>query len=257
MLKEYSDSKHWKVYGSLNPRILIAGHSHTFAMFQALDNSPKFSELAGIVTQSDFKTHRIIDFDYWDFVAEISNFQPTFISWNGNQHNIHFLIQSDDIFRISGLEENISENYPVIPVLQIRELFKPTFDELRLVLSRFKQLNNLTLLGTPAPKPREVIKQRITTEKYYTDVALNLGLHPNQIEITSDALRVFMWDLTQKMTQEISQEFGIKFFPTPSSTLTQNKTLKSEFLAEDVTHADIKFGELILEELLKLQVKNG
>lgn len=253
MLKSTSDSGFWKVYGDLEPKVLVSGHSHTYAMLCAMQNRPQFHKSVAVVTQADFSQHKIHDYDYWDYVAELSVSQPTAISWNGNQHNLHFLLDLEDPFTSYGLKSLSKEDLPIVPVSQIKALLRPTFYELELVLERFKDPRNLILIGTPAPKPKQVIKKFLLEDSYYQDLASSLNIKLSDVEVSSDELRVFMWDLTQSLTEQVAIKFGCKFFPVPEITLAEDRTLAKGYWADDVTHASEDFGALMIEELLLLE----
>lgn len=253
MLQEYSKSGFWKVYGDLEAKVLVSGHSHTYAMLCAMQNRSEFHNSVAVVTQADFSQHRIHDYDYWDFVAELSTSQTTAISWNGNQHNVHFLLDTNETFIAYGLNQANETNAPVIPISQIKELFRPTFYELEMVLERFKDASNLILLGTPAPKPMPVIKKFLMGDNFYQDMAKSLGIELEKVKVSSDSLRVFMWEITQNLTQQLAIKFGCKFLPVPKVTLAANKTLADGYWADDVTHANEDFGALMIQELLHLE----
>lgn len=250
MLKEFSDCGNWKVYGNLSPKILIAGHSHTFAMFSAIQNRPKYQQYFAVVSQSDFSQHKTQDNDYWNFVASIAGSQTTAISWNGNQHNIHFLIDANFRFSAFGLEGK--RRYPAVALSQINELFRPTFYELELILSRFQDRTKICLIGTPSPKSKKFLDQRLGklgTEPFFEEVGRGLGIPREKLAASDDNLRVFMWEITQNLTRKVADQFGSKFLPTPQSTYNKNKILHENFYTQDLTHTNEDFGALMLDEI--------
>jgi hypothetical protein len=246
-----SVSGNWKVHGSTKPKLLIAGHSHTYAMFCAMLNREKFHQNIAVATQTDFSTVIPLDNEYWDFVAKESKNQTTAISWNGNQHNVHFLIEQPETFKIFGLESSYESESASISISRVNALFEPTFTELRKVLSKFPDTKNLILLGTPAPKPKSAIESRLVKETYYIDIAKTIGVKPSEIKVSSDALRVFMWKITQTLTEQAAKEFGCKFLGIPSRSLDQYQTLKEIYWANDVTHASEEFASIFMDEILE------
>lgn len=250
MLKEISNCGNWKVYGSLKPKVLIAGHSHTFALYLALMRDPDLQDFFGLVTHSDFTNTIPQNNDYWNFVAELAAFQETVISWNGNQHNIHFLVDGNFEFNSIGLVQN--KKFPMVPMSRVRELFRPTFYELGLILSRFADRSKLTLIGTPAPKSKNFLDERLSQDRFFVHLAESMGIPKEKIRATNDSLRVFMWELTQILTEETAKEFGSKFLPTPASSYDQKKVLKANFYTDDLTHANEEFGKLVFSELVDL-----
>lgn len=254
MLQEVSDCGNWKTYGSLNPKFLVAGHSHTYAMYLAIQNDPRLSEKFAVATQFDFSSHRPQDDAYWEYVSQLSKTQKTFIFWNGNQHNIHFLIESGLEFNAFGLKSRDSEI--AIAISRIKELFNPTFEELKKALNLFTVKKNLFLAGTPAPKSKLFLDKRLSnigTEPFFENIGNELGISPRNLRASDDGLRIFMWEITQKMLAETSAEFNIGYFPTPLSTIQNAGILKENFYTEDLTHANEAYGEHILNEILKFE----
>lgn len=237
----------WKVYGSEKPKVLIAGHSHTFALYSAILDHEEFSNLYGVVTQANFEKHIQQSDSYWEFVASLSSNQPVAIMWNGNQHNIHFLLDSGLKSNFYGLP--INEEFPFIPISQIRELFKPTFTELQLVLDKFESNSEIILLGTPAPKNQKYLNSQLSKDPYFVDMGRQLGLSPTDLKASSDSLRAYMWNLTQEMTAEMAGNMGSRFIPTPGSTFDNSLILNPEYYSEDLTHANELFGVKMLENI--------
>lgn len=249
MPEKFSINKNWKVYGSSAPRILIAGHSHTFAMYVALMNSPELQKDFAIVSNSDFTKHIPQDDEYWNFAASLSETQITAISWNGNQHNIHFLVQDGSEFKT--INFNQDSNCVAISEFQVEEVFRPTFYELELILSRFPRPENVCLLGTPPPKSKSFLDRRLNSDSYFVDLARKAGLKDKKIYASSDNLRVYMWEITQILTEQTALKFGAKFFKVPKSSHNEKFILNRDFYTEDLTHANEKFGELMIRELAK------
>ena len=253
MFRTPSRSTKWKIYGNISPKAVIAGHSHTFALLMAIRGNQEFFETFGLVEESkpsQLGKGFVRNSEYWTYVAKLSLSRPTFISWNGNQHNIHFLLEELKPFQIFEMhQEDISA--PAVPVAQVRQLFAPTFNELRATLNLFSSFENLTLLGTPAPKPKEFIDKVLMNDGYFSTKANMIGIPSSKIVATSDSLRLAMWQITQIMTKEVADEFGIKFMPTPKFSLDSNGLLKEEFWADDITHTNQHFGEYFLDELCR------
>ena len=254
MYKFSKRPKKWLIHGNANPRILIAGHSHTFALLMAIKKGAKYSENFGLVAEANskqFGTGIIRDLTYWNFVSKKSTAQPTVISWNGNQHNIHFLLEDGNPFQVTEIYKEF-ENSPVVPISQVRALFNPTFEELRSTLRLFNNPSNIYLLGTPPPKSKNFVDSILLNDPFFSRKAASLGIPKSDIQATSDALRIAMWKLTQQITEEVSAEFGCNFISIPVSTIDTNGLLKSEYWTEDLTHANEAFAEIILDEIIEV-----
>lgn len=243
----------WTIYGNKKPEVLIAGHSHIFPMFMAVQRRPKYSNYFGVASQSDFKHPLERDKSYWEFVSKNSKKRTLAIAWNGNQHNVHFLLENGERFRLfEYFEESIT--HPTISRDRLKELFSPTFQELKSVLGLLRQPNNVVLLGTPPPKSKKFIDLQIQNEKFFIDLARKSGLSTNELKATSDQFRIAMWKFTQDETKSIASEFGCRFIKNPTDAIDQIGLLKEEFWTEDISHANEDFGALMLDEImLKLE----
>lgn len=247
MGKLISDCGSWQVYGNSSPKILIAGHSHTLSLYSALSQNEKFTSNFGVVAQTDFSTIKQQDGSYWEFVRSISNRQPTAISWNGNQHNIHFLLENKLEFNAIGM--SFRKGWPVVPISQIKELFKPTFLELEQVLNELPKSTEVSLLGTVAPKEKGFLDQHLSYDTYFVNIGKKYGISKQELRASSNEIRTLMWKVTQNMTEQLSKELNCKFIPTPADTYNENYILQPKYYAQDLTHANGTFGVKMLEAI--------
>ncbi len=246
--KNFSDCGKWRVYGSENPKILIAGHSHTFAHYMALFKYPQFQENFGVITFSDFDNRTIIDSDYWDYVVEISKGKKIVISWNGNQHNLHFLLTPQATFNVYGLENGFK--LPATSISRVKALFNPTFYELELILSRFLDRTELCVLGTPSPKRKKLMEKLINNDISIYEIASGLGIDSDEIEISSDQIRMFMWKITQELTADVARKMGCHFLEVPWEALDQDGMLLERYSSEDLTHANPDYAKIMYEKII-------
>jgi hypothetical protein len=249
MPDQVSKSGNWKIYGSDNPEILVAGHSHTFSLLWALNKSEKFNQYFGIVTRTNLSEHINNDDEYWDFVSQSAKNRKLAISWNGNQHNIHFLVDSKLEFNSMGFQTK--RDAPFVTRSRIDDLFRPTFYELELVLSRFTNTSNICLLGTPPPKSKSYLDQRLKNDPFFLEVGKNLGIKVRDIKASSDDLRVFMWKQTQILTKQVADKFQCDFLPSPGETHDSNYILEERFSADDLTHTNPDYGNIVLEDICR------
>lgn len=174
--------------------------------------------------------------------------KKTAIIWNGNQHNVHFLLDSGMPFNFFGA--NLDTNFPTVPISQLRALFNPTFDELKTVILQFPKSSKILLIETPAPKPKSFLDARITSDIDFLNIAKNLGLNLSDLKASSDELRVALWKLNQQMTAEIAKVFSYPLISVPESSVTEQGTLQEDFCGDDLTHANFKYGKLLLNKCL-------
>lgn len=249
MLQEVSDCGDWRIYGSLNPKILVAGHSHTFQMFMAVQRRPEYRDFFGVVTHANFENQIRPNNNYWNFVAELAKNQTTAISWNGNQHNLHFLVDANLKFNSVGLIQG--KNYPFVSTGRIKELFRPTFYELGLILSRFTNRENIYLLGTPAPKSKKYIDKNIEADGFFNQIGEEWGIPRQKIKASSNDLRAYMWKITQELTAKTAAEFGCKYVPIPKETHDEDGILLNKYYADDLTHANEDLAALVMDQLME------
>ena len=252
-----SKKSDWKLYGSDDPRFLISGHSHTFSIYAALQNSTKHSKNFGIATQHNFKNPKKIDLSYWKFVVSQATDKTVLIFWNGNQHNIHFLLDTYEPFNVFKIYEKDSFS-PVISLNQLKALFAPTFLELSEVIQLFPDTKNLALVQTPAPKAKAFIESKIQSVEFFLKLASEKKLKIDELEASSDTIRVGLWNLNNQLLNEISVKFDLPLIPIPADTIDKNGLLKEIFYTDDLTHANELYGLKMLEHLSGyLEITNG
>ncbi len=250
------DSKinNWHIYGNDNPNFVVAGHSHAFPMFMAVENRPKYKKFFGVISQKDFSKPLERDHSYWDFVRKKSKRRNVVLVWNGNQHNFHFLIATNEPFKVFNYFEN-DVNAPAVSISRVKELFKPTFDELKNVIKNLDKASDIVIIGTPRPKSKKHIDRIITTDPFFVSIANQMGIDIKKLEASSDDLRIAMWKLTQDLTKQIAEEFGIRFIGIPDSVVDENGLLRIEYWTDDISHANEEFGAVMFDEILSLSGK--
>ena len=247
-----SASGKWALYGSCDSSILVAGHSHAAALLEAKLSNQASLDLAriGICYSKELSSGPPGDNDYWNFVAEMSQGKDLAIVWNGNQHNANFLFQTMPPFTISAISSlTLAEGEVPITNSMMRAFFEPSFDELREIIPMMSSAESVYLVTGPAPKPLIHIKERITQEKFFTDIADSLGVRAQDLEITSDSLRVELWKILSEMLTEIAVELNVGFINSPEDSLDSNGLLREIFWTPDVTHANAAYGELLARKI--------
>ena len=259
MQKLKSKSGKWALYGDINAQVLVCGHSHAgsvlFAKLHGYGSDSSQNDIS-IVYTSDLNQGAPGDKEYWDFVAELSAGKHVVIVWNGNQHNANFMFQTEPKFTMLGATDNSSEQGAVsISRSMIKDFFKPSFEELSEIIPSLSNSASITLMNGPAPKPVTHIKSCILQEKYFTDIAESLGVDIGDLVITSDSLRLKLWNVLAELLADSAQKLGANFLGAPAVSRDTFGMLLPEFWASDVTHANSKYGILLIEELQKLTGK--
>lgn len=257
-MKLESKSGKWALYGDTNAQIVVCGHSHAASILEATIN-PEMqagsvpaiavcyaADLSGMTGPPDGQ-------EYWDFVVNSSRGKHVVIVWNGNQHNAHFMFQTEPKFTMLGVPD--SDNGPQtipIPRAMMKEFFRPSFEELREIIPLLSDATTITLLNGPAPKPLSHIQKCILQEKYFADLTKSLGLDVDDFVITSDSLRLELWNVLVELLASYAKTLGTNFISAPAVSRDARGLLLPEYWIPDVTHANSKYGVLLIEEIRKL-----
>jgi len=191
--------------------------------------------------------------EYWEFVAKSGRGKDVVIVWNGNQHNANFMFQTDPKFTILGVTDNsLDQDTVPIPVSMIKDFFKPSFEELNEIIPLMSDAASITLLNGPAPKPISHIKTCIKQEKYFSDIVESLEVDLDSLVITSDSLRLELWNILAELLANYAANLGADYLGAPAESRDIFGMLLPEYRASDVTHANSKYGKLLISELGKL-----
>jgi hypothetical protein len=134
----------------------------------------------------------------------------------------------------------------------MKEFFRPSFEELKEIIPLLSDAASITLMNGPAPKPLTHIKNCILQETYFTDIAKSLGVDIGELVITSDSLRLELWNVLAGILANSAKNLGTNFLSAPALSRDAFGMLSQEYWASDVTHANSKYGMLLIEELWKL-----
>ena len=258
-MKLKSKSGKWVLYGEADAKILVCGHSHAASILEAsnlLELQTRNVLPISVCYSADWAAGPPGDQEYWDFVAEVSPGKHVVIVWNGNQHNANFMFQTQPSFTmLDAIDNNSYEEAVPIPRAMIKDFFKPSFEELSEIIPSLSNAASITLINGPAPKPLTHIQSCILQEKYFTDIAKTLGVDIGDLVLTSDSLRLELWNVLAELLANTAQKLGANFLGAPALSRDASGLLLPEYWASDVTHANSKYGLLLIEELQKLSGK--
>jgi hypothetical protein len=252
-----SKSGKWALYGDADAQILVCGQSHAACILEA-SNLPEVKTGSAIAISVCYSADLYTagppgDREYWDFVIELSRGKHVVIVWNGNQHNANFIFQTEPKFTMVGVtDDSCNQESVPIPRAMIRDIFKPSFEELSEIIPSLSNAASITLMNGPAPKPLTHIQSSILQEKYFTDMANSLGVDIGDLVITSDSLRLELWNVLAGLLANSAQKLGANFLGAPALSRDAFGMLLPEYWTPDVTHANSKYGLLLIEEIRKL-----
>jgi hypothetical protein len=251
-----SKSGKWVLYGNADAEILVCGHSHAASILEAStlpESQTRSVPAISVCYSADWVAGPPGDKEYWDFVAELSPGKHVVIVWNGNQHNANFMFQTEPKFTMLGATD-ISSDQEAVPISRtmIKNFFKPSFEELNEIVPTISNAVSITLMNGPAPKPLTHIQSCILQDKYFTDIAESLGVDIGDLVITSDSLRLELWNVLAELLANSAKNLKANFLGAPAVSRDALGMLLPEYWASDVTHANSKYGFLLIEELQNL-----
>jgi hypothetical protein len=250
-----SKSGKWALYGDTDAQIVVCGHSHAgsvlFAKLNGYERDISQADISVCYT-SDLNQGAPGDKEYWNFVADLSYGKHIVIAWNGNQHNVDFMFQTDPKFTMLGVaDDSYDHGAVVIPRAMIKNYFKPSFEELKEIIPSLSNAASITLMNGPAPKPLSHIQNCILQEKYFTDIAESLGVVVDDLVVASDSLRLGLWKLISEMLASYAHAMGVHFLSTPIDSLDTSGLLLEKYWVADTTHANESYGLLQMERIIK------
>ena len=255
MAKLKSKSGKWTLYGDANAKILVCGHSHAgsvlFAKLHGYGSDSSQNDIS-IVYTSDLNQGAPGDKEYWKFVANLSHGKHVVIAWNGNQHNVDFMFETDPKFKVLGFtEEGDSHQSVPIPRAMLKRYFKPSFEELIEIFPLLSNAASITFMNGPAPKPLSHIQNCIMRERYFAEIADSLGVGVSDLVVSSDSLRLGLWKLISEMLESYAHSMGLHFLSTPTESLDTSGLLLGKYWVADTTHANESYGLMQMERIIQ------
>jgi hypothetical protein len=239
--------------------LILAGHSHVTSLVYNTNGYDKWDQLG----PNDFVLLPVNDClavygvhgpghrgnSYWDFIKSISRGAALAILWNGNQHNVDFLLKHEISFDFipRGLEYLGYDNESVlIPEQLVMAKFSHSLVDLRSFLSSI-EVRDVYLVGTPPPKKDNLfIKKAISHESIF-DRRITANF-----EITTPLLRYKLWYTLQSLYKAMAEQFGITYINIPACVTDSDGFLHEDYYANDVTHANEKYGAIMLNEIISV-----
>jgi hypothetical protein len=241
-------------------KAVIAGHSHSAAISRAL--------VAKATTAVQLEARHIAlalgigglrggpgTTAYWDILENLARTRSIAIVWNGNQHNADFLLTSGqplDFVPRGYPDPSVLPKTRLVAEAAIREHIRPSLDPLRQLLAKMPAHNGLKrlLVGTPAPLfDNDEIRRRLGREPLFREKVAAMGLDIGQVEITPPTVLRKLWFVIQTMMAEIAEEGGWQFVPVAPETMDGRGYLRLDLSADDVTHANIEFGSMMVRQI--------
>jgi hypothetical protein len=248
--------------GTGKRRIVLFGDSHIHAIQDALklrgpERGDVHIEARRLLKQkanapharSSPKAGTIGDTSFEDFLSVAATLRKTDVLVSvigGNQHAVFGTIKHPLPFDFYSPENPIVQKH--VSLIPYRMLYDQFLRGLRkgdgtmLVALRSATPARVVHLLAPPPKQKNAFIELYHDTHFAAEGIERLG-------VSSPALRMKFWHLQNRVLQEICGELGIELIPPPAEAMDPHGFLKRSCYAGDATHANIKYGELVLADL--------
>lgn len=232
--------------------ILVLGDSHTRAISDAVTQrvargfDANHFEVSWLLTQKGETSRGSLPLE--DALHRIGTLTPqdsiVAISLAGTLHNIFGLLKHERPwdFLLDRDNDEPAAGVMLIPHHTIRDAIRSTAINNKRIskiagATRCRALH----LSTPPPKAdNDYINARAV--RYRDRLVADTG-------INDPAVRLKLWLLEMRVLEELCAEWRIGFLPPPPGTQTVEGFLRPEYYAQDATHANAAYGEMVLQQL--------
>ena len=235
---------------------IVAGGSHIYAMGAPVGYEGPVSLVPAEVghrrgfflveerkiVPGSFRPRPPLSSQYWDTLAAVARDRIVLLVYAGNQHHADFLFRPDPLFDF--VDERTEQPFAgavVVPRGLVRAHFAPSMAGLDSTIARLQGAGSreVRVLGTPPPQ---------------SDLARVAEHADMEVLFTPAPILQRMWSVIQELMEEAARRAGATFVPVPPETIDSQGFLGKEFYEKedrDITHANRKYGQLILESALR------
>jgi hypothetical protein len=232
-------------------RAIIIGQSHTGAIAQAL--AAERSSVSGISVhrlgaegEQDVITLR----DAMSLVSDLDGQVRIFLSMLGTFHNILGLLRSgeDFDFLIDCDDAPDPAASARIPYRAVESAFAQHLTEsVKILKLQAAAKSPLFLLSTPPPKQDNgFILERFLRQKKQS--YRGKGIAEYGVERPESRLK--LWSLEARLTAAWAAGEGMHFVAPPGEALSSDGFLDVNFYADDATHANARYGALVVDQIM-------
>jgi hypothetical protein len=243
------------------PNILLFGDSHSYAIQRAIEKRE------GKGKSAPLKAHRLSKIkngkkqgdtsleEFVEIIRPLAEDDVVLSMIGGNQHAVFSTIQHPQ--RFDFLEPDgkqvAEEGSEVIPYRALTSFFeKGIRNRDGKSLEALRQATSARLIHIIPPPPKgdsEFIKQ------YHESVFANEGITSHGV--SSPALRLKFWNLQTRLLKTLCGELGIEVMMPPAVSVDHKGFLARDYYANDATHANYFYGELLLREVEQRFLKSA
>lgn len=229
-------------------QVVVAGASHRLCLQSALALLPSVQAEA-LTVLGDPAAYQPPDEDYWR--AAIEGQAPLGFIWDGNQHNVRFLLPGQPLVVFGSRARTERVHAQVVPFMAVRELWAGSLRELAEWMMRARRGRRVFVVGTPPPKPDHQVREGLAREEYFTRLLAKWGIPLEEAPICDEQTRVALWESLQEAMAQLCAGEGVEFVPVPGQTQTSSGALKPELCSQDATHANAQYGLLMWGQIAR------
>lgn len=240
--------------------IFVFGDSHTRAIRQAASSRADRLLEMGFAIEAHWmlsaRADRTLgDLGLDDAVVRVSQLGPddvVAITLAGTLHNIIGLVQHEvpfDLMSKASCDVAHNSGRVIIPRRVIEAFFEARIRRGDAISKlRAAAAGRVVHLATPPPKGDDGFIAAMTA-RYRDKVVAEAGITPANI-------RLKLWELEMELVQRVCAGWGVGFLPPPPGT-QEDGFLAPEYYGNDATHANVSYGNRVLDQLLRLEVANA
>jgi hypothetical protein len=241
----------------VGPQIAIFGDSHTAAMFSAKeypDRAHHYGHIRIYRLLKEKNGRTIGDVTLEEFCTEIAKLRRqdfVFSAAGGNQYAVVSTVQSpvDFDFLTSPADEDVaSVNGEIVPFRAFAgHIERGVRGTLGPVLTQMRAATSAKLLHLAPPPPKQ---DNAFIATHFESRFARAGLR--DLGPTRPSLRLKAWKLQLGFLSDLCAELGVELMMPPARTVTDEGYLAPRCYAKDVTHANRRYGEYVLKDILKV-----
>lgn len=236
------------------PRIVLFGDSHAYAIQRAIERREAKGCPVVLTAHRLLKTKNDVvmgDTSFEDFLTMAGKLGPQDIVLSvigGNQHAVFSTIQHPQPFTFvepGEVAPAIPSGTEIIPYRALAAYFASGIrgrDGKSLEALRKATTARVIHMAAPPPKRDNAHIMRHHEIRFAQDNIAALG-------VSAPELRLKFWRLQTCVLAEVCAELGIEIMLPPAQTLDKDGYLAPEFYANDATHANVTFGERLVDAI--------
>lgn len=231
----------------MSRRIMVLGNSHT----EAIESAARSVSVLGSICKVDIiwlKTprHGRVELnDALEIIRELKSDDILAITYLGSMHNNLGMFEHERPIGIiyCGFDAG-AEDYEIIPAALMRQHFMQRVSEEKLI-NRIVKLVGCRIVHFPPPPPKRILTKG-------TKQVRRADGSTFAMKFAQPALRLAIREIELEAVNAYLKQLGVTVLPTPAQALDKDGFLEGAFASSDMTHANVAYGNLVLEQIFNL-----